>query len=408
MESKKRSSAKKTTTKRRTARTSKSGGIFKRKAIKPKVKLDTNKVILFCTAVIFFCTILLVCSILIPDGSLNKEQKNESRIEKPLENKNAGRKKDSQSEKAHEKNSTGKIKENKKDSSQEKKQEEKKREEQLALEKKQKEEQLKKEKLEQEKAEREKKEKEELKKQEEQKKLEKFYAEFPDAVNSPKIAVMFDDGGQNIVQLKKVLELKFPITVAVMPGLAHSKESGALVRKSGNELFLHQPMQAVNLKVNPGPRAIGPDMTVLEINSLLKENISEVGPVSGINNHEGSLITEDETRIGAVLQTCDELGISFMDSRTTSQTRVPQAAMSMGYGYYQRDIFLDNEKTRENIIAEVKRGLSIANKKGYVIMIGHVWSCDVLPPVLSELYPVLVKKGYKFTNVSNCGGYIKP
>ena len=127
-----------------------------------------------------------------------------------------------------------------------------------------------------------------------------------------------------------------------------------------------------------------------------------------MNNHEGSLITEDETRIGAVLETANQMGMYFLDSRTSSQTRVPQAAMSMGYGYYQRDIFLDNQKTKENIISELKKGLVIANKKGHAIMIGHIWSADILPGVLNEVYPILKSKGYRFATVSKSGGLIKP
>ena len=120
------------------------------------------------------------------------------------------------------------------------------------------------------------------------------------------------------------------------------------------------------------------------------------------------MITEDETRIGAVLETANQMGMYFLDSRTSSQTRVPQAAMSMGYGYYQRDIFLDNQKRKENIISELKKGLVIANKKGHAIMIGHIWSADILPGVLNEVYPILKSKGYRFATVSKSGGLIKP
>mgnify|MGYP003412630910 len=49
---------------------------------------------------------------------------------------------------------------------------------------------------------------------------------------------------------------------------------------------------------------------------------------------------------------------------------------------------------------ELKKGLDIANKKGSAVMIGHVWSADFLPAFLKELYPELVKNGYKFSVVS--------
>ncbi len=228
--------------------------------------------------------------------------------------------------------------------------------------------------------------------------------DFPQAQNGAVLCVVFDDGGQNVSQLKKCVALPFPVTVAVLPRLAHSAESAAIVRNSGNEVILHQPMQAVNLNVNPGAGAIKPEMTANEVQATLSQNIAEIAPIAGMNNHEGSLITEDEVLVSFILQTAQEKGIYFLDSRTSSATKIPSVAMEMGMGWYQRDIFLDNKKTRENYLAELKKGLDIANKKGHVIMIGHVWSADSLPAFLEEVYPELALKGWRFATVSKSGG----
>ncbi|MGN0740841.1 MAG: divergent polysaccharide deacetylase family protein [Treponema sp.] len=378
-------------------------GIFKAKAIKPKVRLDSSKVIGLCAAIAIFCTILLLAAVFIPSDSAGKNDVAVKEIQKTEKTRQPAKKVPPKTTPKNDKKQP-EIKPQKTDDTKLQEEQKKLERQKKELEQKQQEE-LKKQQLEAQK----KQEEEKLRQQKMQEEAQnKLYADFPSAVNNAKLVFIFDDGGYNVSQLKKVLSLPFPITVAVLPKLAYSKQCGTLVRNSGNEVILHQPMQSVNLSVNPGPGAILPEMTVEEIRSILQENVREVGPVSGLNNHEGSLITEDETRIGAVLQAADELGIYFLDSRTTSQTRVMQAAMSMGYGYYQRDVFLDNEKTKENIVSEVKKGLGIANKKGCAIMIGHVWSADILPDVLAEMYPVLVKKGYKFCTVSKSGALIRP
>ena len=222
----------------------------------------------------------------------------------------------------------------------------------------------------------------------------------PKAKNGATLVFVFDDGGQKVSDLKEFLKLPFPITVAVLPKLQYSVESANLVRQSGNELILHQPMQAINRSVNPGPGAIKPEMSEDEVRSLLFSNINEIGPVAGMNNHEGSAITADIEKMAVVLKTASDCGIFFLDSRTNVNTVVPLVAKEMGYNYYERNIFLDNEKTRENALMELKKGLDIANKKGSAIMIGHVWSADFLPALLKELYPELVKNGYKFSVVS--------
>ena len=159
-------------------------------------------------------------------------------------------------------------------------------------------------------------------------------------------------------------------------------------------------MQAINRSVNPGPGAITPEMTEEEVRKMLLSNINEIGPIAGMNNHEGSAITADIAKMEVILKTASDCGIFFLDSRTNVKTVVPLVAKEMGYNYYERNIFLDNEKTRENALMELKKGLDIANKKGSAVMIGHVWSADFLPAFLKELYPELVKNGYKFSVVS--------
>lgn len=231
-----------------------------------------------------------------------------------------------------------------------------------------------------------------------EKKTDKF--DFPLAKNHAQIIFVFDDGGQNLSHLEPFLNLPIPITIAVLPRLAHSVDSAQKIRAAKKELILHQPMQALNSKVNPGPGAITPQMSEDEIIATLFYNINEIGPIAGMNNHEGSAITADAEKMAVILKMANEEGIYFLDSRTNSETKVPYVANLMGYSYYERNIFLDNEKTNENALQELKKGLAIANKNGSVIMIGHIWSASFLPDFLLEVIPELQEKGYTFCTVS--------
>ena len=223
---------------------------------------------------------------------------------------------------------------------------------------------------------------------------------FEKAKKNAQLIFVFDDGGQNLEQLKQFLALPFPVTVAVLPQITHSIEAAEMVRKSGNEVILHQPMQSVNEAINPGPGALTPDMTEAQIIAQLFINIDQISPIAGMNNHEGSGITADAEKMEIILKTAEQAGIYFLDSRTNVETQVPYVARELGYTWYERNIFLDNEKTRENALAEIKKGLALANKNGSVIMIGHIWSADFLPALLKEIYPELKEKGYTFCVVS--------
>ncbi len=232
----------------------------------------------------------------------------------------------------------------------------------------------------------------------------------PPAVNGAKLCFVIDDAGENVANVKKYAALPFPITIAVLPRLSHSKDCAYVVRQSGKELILHQPMQAHNypsgIVPNPGPGAILPDMSTSEIAITIKENLDEIGPgVRGMNNHEGSLITENKTKIGAVLEVANERGIYFLDSRTSAQTSVPAATLERDMNYLARFApFLDNTVDRDAMLTELYKGLNVANKNGYAVIIGHVdKSAKILPVLLSDIYPYLVKAGYVITTPSKLG-----
>ncbi|UKI56219.1 MAG: divergent polysaccharide deacetylase family protein [Treponema succinifaciens] len=226
-------------------------------------------------------------------------------------------------------------------------------------------------------------------------KVEKY--SIPPAKNGATLVFIIDDGGYDTYNLKLYTSLPFPIAIAVLPKLAHSKDCAAIVRNSGQELMLHQPMQAQNLKLNPGAGAILPDMSLSEVYKQVSENIAEIGPIKGLNNHEGSLITCDVMKIGAVLDAVLDNGIFFVDSRTSAQTKAPQAALERDMKILERDVFIDDIISKDEMLAQIYRGLGIANKNGKVIMIGHVdKSAKILPQLLNDMYPYLkAKKGYK-------------
>jgi len=225
----------------------------------------------------------------------------------------------------------------------------------------------------------------------------------PPAQKGARLAFVIDDGGMNTANVKKYTSLPFPVTVAVLPGLPHTRECADLVRRDGKELMLHQPMQAKNLNLNPGPGAITPEMDSYGIMQVIEKNLGELGPgVKGFNNHEGSLITEDKLKMTFVIDLAMQKGLYFLDSRTTSQTQARQAALELDAHIIERNApFLDNAVTREDMLREIYKGLEVANKAGYAVIIGHVdKSAAVLPKLLEDLYPELKSKGYVFTTPS--------
>ena len=220
--------------------------------------------------------------------------------------------------------------------------------------------------------------------------------DIPKAEKGSTLVFIIDDAGHSLENLKKYTALPFPITIAVLPRVAETEACARHIVAAKKELILHQPMQAENLSVNPGPGAITQNMNLGEIKATVKANLAQLGSgVKGLNNHEGSLITEDEVRIGAVLDAAREYGVYFIDSRTTAQTKAKEAADIRGMTVRHRDIFIDNIIDKNEMLKQIYHGLALANKNGTAIMIGHVdKSVHVLPDLLMDMYPYLTEKGY--------------
>lgn len=212
------------------------------------------------------------------------------------------------------------------------------------------------------------------------------------------ILFIIDDAGNNLRELEPFLRIPYPFTIAVLPGLPNSAEAARRIRAAGKEVFLHQPMEAVNGQ-NPGPCAIYSGMTDDKIREILKQNIAGIGPVAGMNNHQGSKITMDEKMMETILSFCTEEKIIFVDSRTTAGTKAPDAARKLGIKIQERDVFLDNEQDRASMLNYLSTGLERARKNGKAIMIGHAWSPE-LAPLLAEELPKLIEQGYTLSTPS--------
>jgi len=217
--------------------------------------------------------------------------------------------------------------------------------------------------------------------------------------NKGTLVFIIDDAGNNLKELEPFLKIQFPFTIAVLPGLPHSAEAAKRIRESGKEVFLHQPMEAIGGQ-DPGPGAITSGMSADEIRAVLTRNVNEIGPIAGMNNHQGSKITMDKEAMKTILAFCKEKGIYFVDSRTTADTVVPETAKQMGIKIAERNIFIDNEQNKDAMFRYISTGLTRAQKSGSSVMIGHTWSPE-LAPLLAEQFPLLTEQGYTLKTASD-------
>jgi polysaccharide deacetylase 2 family uncharacterized protein YibQ len=210
--------------------------------------------------------------------------------------------------------------------------------------------------------------------------------------------IILDDAGHNLWQLEPFLALPFPLSIAVLPQLPHTRAAAAMTVAAGKELLLHQPMEAV-ADLDPGPGAVYLAMEDHEIRLTIRQNLAQLPGVAGMNNHMGSKATADRRIMAITLDEARRAGVYFVDSFTIAESVVHSVASSMNLRTWERTVFLDNTPDRASIMKYISEGTKIAEKRGYAIMIGHVWSAE-LAQTLSDLYPQLVDQGFSLSTIS--------
>jgi polysaccharide deacetylase 2 family uncharacterized protein YibQ len=196
------------------------------------------------------------------------------------------------------------------------------------------------------------------------------------------IAIVIDDLGQDIRQAKEVIKLPGKLTIAVLPGLPQSKNIAALARQAGREVLLHMPMEPLmNHEKTQSPGTLSADMTPMAFLTTVSDDVESVPGAVGVNNHEGSALTENKEAMKFLMAELKTRNLFFLDSMTNAKSVAYATAIEFGMKAAKRDVFLDNEGNNpEYIRKQLDELVEIARNRGKAIGIGHPH-----PVTLSEL-----------------------
>jgi len=191
-----------------------------------------------------------------------------------------------------------------------------------------------------------------------------------------RIALVIDDLGQaDPALVQRLCALGVPLTVAVLPFLPHSKESARIAKSRGMEVILHMPMEPIGYPgpgKDPGPGAVLFDQREPDVRKNVARAIKDTPFAVGMNNHMGSRITPDRTRMAWVLGEAKRLGLYFLDSRTEKDTVAFDVAMELGVPALERKVFLDDSPDAAEMARQWERALAMAGHDQRVVVIGHI------------------------------------
>lgn len=209
------------------------------------------------------------------------------------------------------------------------------------------------------------------------------------------IAIIIDDLGDNLEAIKTLIDLSKPINVAILPFSPYSRETAEIAINSGLEVMLHLPLESINSENNGGSNLIQITswMDSEQIVMTLRNCLESLPEVKGVNNHMGSLITQNKEIMKIILAEIKSRGLFFIDSRTTDKSIAYKLARQMALPCGQRDIFLDSEVSEEFILRQVYQLIRLCKQKGEAIAIGHPYpeTLRILPEVIKKIEEAGIK-----------------
>ena len=211
----------------------------------------------------------------------------------------------------------------------------------------------------------------------------------------PGVILIIDDLGGDRESVDRLLRIKRPINLAVLPHLPHSHYAARAAYRGGMDVMLHLPMEP---KYSSGYTADDAGEGVLllgfsidRMREEIRRNIMAVPNIVGVNNHMGSKFMENEEPVKTVMQELKARNLYFIDSFTTPDSRGYSVARRLGVKTLKRDVFIDqSERGKEYTMEQLDRLVRIAEKKGIAVGIGHPYPQTI--DALVEYMPKIEKK----------------
>lgn len=213
----------------------------------------------------------------------------------------------------------------------------------------------------------------------------------------PRIAIVLDDWGYNLSNLRLAAQIHYPLTMSVLPNLRFSREAADELSRLGFEVILHLPLEPYE-KFRLENKTIMTSMKESEIISILVGGLASVPYAKGISNHMGSRATENISLMKIIFKELSKRNLYFLDSLVSGKSVCSVLAKESEIPFARRDVFLDNQENPEYILGQIHHLKTKARMFGSVIGIGHARKITL--ETLKEVMPQLEKEGFKFVFVS--------
>ncbi len=185
----------------------------------------------------------------------------------------------------------------------------------------------------------------------------------------PRLVIIIDDVAYKH-QADAIKAVNLKLTPSFFPATSAHPETPVLARRFGFYM-IHLPMQALGgfKGAEIGTLTVNDDYE--KIAKKLQSIKRDFPNLKYINNHTGSRFTSDTAAMDRMMRAVRDENLIFVDSKTTSPTKVYGAAKKYSMPYIARDVFLDHDGSKAAVRKQLKYAVELAKKRSYAIAIGH-------------------------------------
>jgi uncharacterized protein len=221
----------------------------------------------------------------------------------------------------------------------------------------------------------------------------------PPPPGAPRVAVIVDDLGGRRDVFDVLREIRRPLTVAVLPALPLSASIARDAFRSGMEVLLDVPMEPYRYpELDPGPGMLTAAMAPGEIQKAVGTQLETVAAAVGVMNRMGSRLTEDRSRMRAMLEVLAARRLFLVDAYTSSQSLAFDEARSAGVRAARRQILVDHARGEAGDRLRWDEVAGWAERRGEVIVVAHGHPLTVR--LLKEYVPRWEARGLRLVPVS--------
>lgn len=184
------------------------------------------------------------------------------------------------------------------------------------------------------------------------------------------ISIILDDLGEQYAAGLRAVDLPGAVACAFLPYTRFSAAQAELAHGRGKEVLLHLPLQPGNAQPHPVGLTLASGRS--EMAAYLESALASVPHARGLNNHQGSLLTEMPQHMDWLMSEIKLYPrLYFVDSRTSPVSVAYRVALARAVPAAERQFFLDTERGDAAVRAAFLQLVQYARRHERALAIGH-------------------------------------